>query len=67
MIVILISIAVGAGFIGPESGRIARAIDAGGVDSPEAQMRINRIFLVSRIELTLLLLIVADMVVKPGT
>ena len=66
IVVIVLSIVVGAGFLGPESGRIARAIEAGGVASPEAQMRIRRIFVVARIELLLLLLIVVDMVVKPG-
>jgi len=64
---IVVSIAIGAGFLGPEAGRVARAIDAGGVDSPEAKERINRIFLVSRFELVLLLLVIFDMVVKPGT
>jgi uncharacterized membrane protein len=64
---IVVSIAIGAGFLGPEAGRIARAIEASGVDSPEAKERINRIFLVSRFELALLLLVVFDMVVKPGT
>ena len=64
---IAVSIAIGAGFLGPEAGRIARAIEAGGVESPEAKRRIARIFLVSRFELVLLLLVVFDMVVKPGT
>ena len=48
---IVVSIAIGAGFIGPEAGRIARAIEEGGVDSAEAKQHINRIFLVSRFEL----------------
>jgi uncharacterized membrane protein len=64
---ILVSIAIGAGFLGPESGRVARAIETGGVESPEAKQRISRIFLVSRFELVLLLLVIFDMVVKPGT
>jgi len=51
----------------PEGKRIARAIEQGGPGSPEARMRINRIFLVSRIELLFLLLIVLDMVIKPGS
>ena len=37
------------------------------MESPEAKARIRRIFLVSRFELVLLLLVVFDMVVKPGT
>ena len=63
---IVVSIAIGAGFLGPEAGRIARATEAGGVESAEVQQRIRRIFLVSRIELVLLLAVVFDMVVKPG-
>jgi len=60
------SFAVGIGFLAPESGRIARAIELHGVGSTEATRRIERIFLVSRIELLFLLLVVVDMVVKPG-
>lgn len=56
----------GAAFLGPESGRVAAAIDREGPESPDAQRRISRIFLISRIELLILLLIVVDMVVKPG-
>jgi uncharacterized membrane protein len=56
----------GATFLGPESGRVAAAIEREGPESPEAQRRISRIFLVSRIELVILLIIVVDMVVKPG-
>jgi uncharacterized membrane protein len=64
--VIALSIVTGAGFLGPESGRISKATKAGGVESPEVQARIRRIFLVSRIELVLLVAVVFDMVVKPG-
>ena len=66
LIVYAASFVVGAGFLGPESGRIARAIDEHGPTSGEAQRRIARIFLISRIELLFLLLVVVDMVVKPG-
>lgn len=66
LVVIALSIVVGAGYLGPESGRIAKATEAGGVESPEAQRRIRRIFLVSRVELVFLLAVVFDMVVKPG-
>jgi uncharacterized membrane protein len=64
---ILVSIAIGAGFLGPEAGRISRAIEKDGVESPDAKRHITRIFLVSRFELILLLLVIFDMVVKPGT
>jgi len=66
LIVIGISIVTGAGFLGPESGRIARVIEAEGPASREARRRINRIFLISRIELVLLLLTVVAMTAKPG-
>jgi uncharacterized membrane protein len=64
--VIALSIVTGAGYLGPESGRIARATERSGVASAEVQARIRRIFLVSRIELVLLGAVVFDMVVKPG-
>ena len=37
-----------------------------GQDAPGAPALIRKLFLVSRIELVLLMLIVADMVLKPG-
>jgi uncharacterized membrane protein len=60
------SFVLGAGFIAPESGRIGKLIEAQGPSSPEVQRRIRRIFAVSRIELGFLILVVFDMVVKPG-
>ena len=60
------SVVTGAAFLGPESGRIAAAIDRDGPESPDAQRRISRIFVISRIELLVLMIIVVDMVVKPG-
>ena len=67
LVVIAISIVTGAAFLGPESGRIAKVIDAEGPASPDARRRINRIFLVSRVELVLLLLVVVAMAAKPGS
>lgn len=61
------SFVVGIGFLGPESGRIGRLIAQRGAGSPEVRRRIERIFLISRIELLFLLVIVVDMVTKPGT
>jgi uncharacterized membrane protein len=61
-----LSFVTGAAFLGPESGRIGKLLAAEGPDSPAVRARIQRIFLVSRIELVLLYLIVLDMVVKPG-
>jgi uncharacterized membrane protein len=56
----------GALFFGPESGRVDKAIDARGPADPEVHRRIRRILLVGRFDILLLLLIVADMVFKPG-
>jgi len=61
-----LSFLTGILFLGPESGRIKRVIEAEGPDSPAVAARIQRILLVSRIELAILLLIVVDMVLKPG-
>jgi uncharacterized membrane protein len=59
------SFAVGAGFLGPESGKIAKVIERDGPESPEAQARIRRILLISRCELVVLLTVIVNMVVKP--
>lgn len=63
---IIFSALVGSLFLGPESGRIGKLIEGEGADSPEVQRRLRRIFLVSRVELVILLLIVVNMVVRPG-
>jgi len=65
IVVWALSFATGAGFLGPESKRIGAAIERHGIDGAEPQMRIRRIFLVSRVELVFLLLVVLDMVLKP--
>jgi uncharacterized membrane protein len=61
-----LSFVTGAAFLGPESGRIGKAIAAEGPDAPAVAARIKRIVLVSRVELAILLLVVVDMVLKPG-
>jgi uncharacterized membrane protein len=60
-----LSFAVGAGFLGPEGGRIAKIIEREGPESPAAQARIRRILLISRCELVVLAAVVVNMVVKP--
>jgi len=62
----LVSASVGAGFLGPEAGRLDRLAAERNASDPELQRRIGRIVLISRIELVLLVLVIADMVVKPG-
>ena len=60
-----LSFALGAGFIGPESGRISELIEKEGPDSPAVQARIRRILTISRCELIVLLIVIVNMVVKP--
>jgi uncharacterized membrane protein len=62
-----LSALTGSLFLGPESGRIGRMITEVGPQDPDVIARIKRIFVVSRIELAVLLLIVFDMTVKPGS
>ena len=63
---IAFSAIVGAAFLGPESGRIGRLIESRGPEDGEVVARMKRIFTVSRVELVILLLVVINMVVKPG-
>jgi uncharacterized membrane protein len=62
----LLSFIAGAGYLGPESGRLGKLAEERGPEDAEYQRRLARIFLVSRIELVLLILVVLDMTVKPG-
>jgi uncharacterized membrane protein len=66
LIAFALSFAIGAGFLGPESGRIAAVIERDGPESPEAQERIRRILLISRCELVVLMAVIVNMVVKPA-
>ena len=61
-----ISFLTGAAFLGPETGRLGKLMDERPADDPEIARRIARLVVVSRVELTLLVLIVLDMVLKPG-
>jgi uncharacterized membrane protein len=61
-----IAAAVGAGFVGPELGRIDRAAAEHGPDSPEVARRVKRLFTVFRFDTALLVLIVVVMTAKPS-
>jgi uncharacterized membrane protein len=60
-----LSFALGAGFLGPESGRLATLIEQEGPDSPAVKAKIRRIVTFSRCELLVLLTVIWGMVVKP--
>ena len=64
---IAFSIVVGAAFLGPQSKRLAGLIEAEGPDSAVVAAKIRQLLLVSRVELVILVLLVFDMVLKPGT
>ena len=70
IILALVGIAIsgigGALFFGPQSKRITQAFEAEGAESERARALIRQLFVVSRIDVLILLLIVADMVLKPG-
>jgi uncharacterized membrane protein len=59
-----ISFLTGVAFLGPESGRIKKLIEAEGPEA--AQPRIRRLLILSRIDLVVLFLIIFDMSVKPS-
>jgi hypothetical protein len=63
---IAISAIGGAVFFGPQAKRIGEALRSEGAESERAQALIRRLFAVGRLDLLILLLIVADMVFKPG-
>ena len=57
---------IGAMFLTPESGRLKALVAEKGLDNPEVKSRIARINMVVRLDFLILLLVIADMVVKPG-
>jgi len=64
---VAITIVTGAFFIGPEAGRLGKLAADHDPADPEIQQRIRRIVSISRIDLIVLVLVVADMVFKPGS
>jgi hypothetical protein len=55
----------GSLYIGPQMRKVKTLVAREGAESEEVAALANRIFLASRIELVFLILIVADMVLKP--
>src|SRR6266540_2951935 len=60
-----VSFLVGIAFLGPESGRLGKLMEAKGPDHPETQARLRRVIAVARADVVLIALIAADMVAKP--
>ena len=58
----------GIAFLGPSAGKIEKLLAGGkAADDPEVQALIGRTMLVGRIDVVVLLLVVCDMVLKPGS
>ena len=65
IVLFAITFLAGAGFFGPEAGRIGKLVEAEGPASPLVQARLTRLLALSRADLMLLFLIIFDMAVKP--
>ena len=66
MLLWLISVLMGALYIGPRSKKVAALFEAEGATSAGARAASARLFLVSRVDVVIFLVIVALMVWKPG-
>jgi uncharacterized membrane protein len=61
-----LAMTIGIGFVGPELGRIDRAAQEFGPESPEVARRVKRLFTIFRFDTALLILVVIDMASKPS-
>lgn len=62
-----VSFLIGTTFLGPQGGQVQKLVTAGGGTIDELVLaRVNRILWVARVDLLILVLIVVNMVVKPG-
>lgn len=60
-----LSFTTGIGVLAPRSKRIVALLEEKGPDAPETQAAIQRILLIARVDVAVLLLVVADMLMKP--
>ena len=67
LIGLVVAFGIGGALIGKASGELTKRIEAGGGSMPaDARPVADRLILYSRIELAVLVLVIADMVAKPG-
>ena len=57
----------GAVYLGPSAEKVSKLMTERGPEDPEVQSQLQRIFAISRIDLVVLILVVVNMVIKPGT
>jgi uncharacterized membrane protein len=67
MAIWLVSTVIGIAFFGPEMARVQKLSEAEGAESASVTARVERLLLVSRVDLGLLILAVFLMTTKPGT
>lgn len=60
------SAVMGAALLGPESARVRPLIQAKGLEDPEVSRRLDRLKLIARLDIAVLVLVVFVMTVKPG-
>ncbi len=60
-----LSFATGIGVLAPLSRRIVALLEEKGAAAPETQAAIARILLIARVDIAVLLVVVADMLMKP--
>jgi hypothetical protein len=56
---------IGIAILAPASKRLKTLIEEKGIDDPACMAAISRILLIARVDIAVLLLVIADMVVKP--
>jgi hypothetical protein len=63
-----VSFAIGVGFLGPQSGQVKQlAASSNGAVTPEILGRVDRILMMARIDMVILLAVAAIMVIQPGS
>jgi uncharacterized membrane protein len=60
-----ISFVTGIGVLAPRARRLVGLFDTVGADAPETQKAIGEIILIARVDVAVLLIVVADMLMKP--
>jgi hypothetical protein len=61
------TIVTGAGYLGPQTGKLAQTIQAEGPDAPSVREKVRNLTSVSRIDLVVLTLVIFVMVTKIGS
>ena len=62
-----LSFIIGMAFLGPTSGKLAQVLTESGASDPEYKAMLRRLMMVSRVDVLALFVVVALMVLKPGS